>query len=144
MVAEEEGAILTTPRYDSEQDPATPLHTERLTWSVLLARWVGFAKSATGLPDDSAGRRLRESVADIIGLQAVWFALQSLDELEAAEQKLGLDRAGVLIERHAMALHNRWEEKPMPSEINELVADAKKTWHEQRGKFDAVGGSFNL
>ncbi|MEM9419633.1 MAG: hypothetical protein AAGA25_11375, partial [Planctomycetota bacterium] len=111
-----------------------PLHPERLTWSVLLGRWVAFAKSALALPTDAAGRRLRQAVPDIITLQAVWFSLENLDELDADERALGLDKAQVLIEKHAAALRDAWAEDPMPEELMELIKDVKTALQRQRGE----------
>ena len=100
-----------------------PLPVDRLTWAVLLGRWVEFARSAVALPNDEEGRRLRDSVGDVIVLQAVWFALQGLGELEASERALGLDRAAVLIEKHRVALTQRWGGE-LPAAMGELLADA--------------------
>lgn len=107
-----------------ENDQTRPLHPEQLTWAVLLGQWVEFAKRAVGLPQDDAGRRMRDSVPDVIMLQAVWFALQHLEELDAEERALGLDRAEVLIEKHTAALHQRWQGIDMPTELNHLIDDA--------------------
>lgn len=100
-----------------------PLHPDTLTWAALLARWVEFARSAVALPDTAEGNALRDSVPDIIQLQAVWFALQHLDELDADQRALGLDRAEVLIEKHADALCRRWGES-LPDMVRELIDDA--------------------
>ena len=101
-----------------------PLDTDKLTWAVLLGRWVEFAKGALALPDDDAGRAMRESVADIIALQSVWFALQHIDVLDADEKAFGVARAEVLIERHTQAISARWEGSEMPLELSALIADA--------------------
>ncbi|MEE9212517.1 MAG: hypothetical protein V3U29_07675 [Phycisphaeraceae bacterium] len=114
-------------------DQAEPLHADRLTWAALLGRWIEFAKSAVALPDDAPGRRLRESVPDLIMLQAVWFALQHLDELDPAERALGLDRAELLIDKHAQAMGTRWQGLDMPAQVHGLIADA-------RGQLDAARG----
>ena len=116
-----------------------PLHPERLTWAVLLGRWVAFAKSAVALPDDAAGRRLRDAVPDLINLQAVWFALGHLDELEADERALGLDKAEVLIDKHVQALERAWADEGLPAEIVELIQDAKAALQKQRGGGDQLG-----
>ncbi|MEM1027878.1 MAG: hypothetical protein AAGJ38_07320 [Planctomycetota bacterium] len=116
-----------------------PLHPERLTWAVLLGRWVAFAKSAVALPDDAAGRRLRDAVPDLINLQAVWFALGHLDELEADQRALGLDKAEVLIDKHAHALARAWADEGLPAEIVELIQDAKTALQKQRGGGDQHG-----
>ncbi len=103
----------------------TTLHPDELAWAVLLGRWVDFARSALALPDDAEGRRLRDSVGDIIQLQAVWFALQHLDELEPGQRALGVDRAAVLVEKHAGALQARFRDQPIPALIAELIGDAE-------------------
>ena len=112
---------------NSNSGQPAPLHPNRLTWTVLLGRWVDFARSALALPADAQGTKLRDSVPDIIMLQAVWFALQHLHELNAAEKALGLDRAGVLLEKHTNALRSRWQ-SAMPQGIEELIRDAMAQW----------------
>ena len=107
---------------------ARPLRPRQLTWAALLGRWVEFARSAMALPEDTVGTAVRESVPDIIMLQAVWFALKDMDGLTAAERALGLDRAEVLIDRHAGALNRRWAgdaSTPMPRQLQELIDDAR-------------------
>lgn len=111
----------------SDDQSTRPLHPEQLTWAVLLGQWVEFAKRAVGLPEDEAGRRMRESVADVIMLQAVWFALQHLEELDREQRALGLDRAEVLIEKHTAALRERWDDADMPEEMRKLIDEV----HEQ-------------
>ncbi|GAB4189674.1 MAG: hypothetical protein Kow00105_04070 [Phycisphaeraceae bacterium] len=108
------------------------LDVDKLTWAVLLGRWVEFARSALALPTDGEWRLLRESVSDIIMLQAVWFALQHLDSLEDDERALGVARAEVLIERHAAALGQRWRGEKMPDELVRLLTDARQALAEAR------------
>ncbi len=100
------------------------LNTEGLTWVALLGHWTAFARAAVKLPVDGDGGRVKESVADLIGLQAVWFALGSLEGLARGEQILGLNKAGVLIERHAQNIQGRWQDQPVPGGIVELIQDA--------------------
>ncbi len=102
-----------------------PLYPQRLTWAVLLAQWIEFARSALALPASGEGRRLRESVPDLIMLQAVWFALRDLSQLEPAERALGLDRAEVLVEKHTAALLQRWRHQVLPPQIRDLIGDAR-------------------
>lgn len=119
-----------------------PLHPERLTWSVLLGRWVSFARSAVALPMDGEGGRMRDAVPEMIGLQAVWFALEQMDELASDERALGRDRARVLIDRHAGALRRLWGGDALPGELEELIGDAESAW-ENAGvsEKDSGGGS---
>lgn len=100
------------------------LEPDKLTWAVLLGRWVDFARGAVALPDDAEGRSLRAAVPDLIMLQAVWFALEHLDDLPRDEVMLGLDRAEVLLEKHAGALARRWPGEAMPGAVRELMDDA--------------------
>ncbi|MDZ4782583.1 MAG: hypothetical protein SGJ19_20240 [Planctomycetia bacterium] len=106
------------------EDASAGLHADRLTWAVLLGRWIDFARGAVALPNDAEGTRMRESIPDIIMLQAVWFALQHLQELKADERSLGIARAEVLIEKHEGALRKRWG--ALPDKVSELVADARE------------------
>jgi hypothetical protein len=101
-------------------DPVTGL-----TWAVLLGRWTDFARAAVALPRDADGNRWRASVAPVIGLQAVTFALGDLDRLEPSERALGLDRAEMLIRRHARELHEHWRGLPMHEELTRLIGDAR-------------------
>ena len=123
-----------------------PLESRKLTWAVLLGRWVDFARAAVGLPDDEAGRRTRESVADIVTLQAVRFALDELDELDDEQQAIGLDRAGILVERAIEALERRWEGAAMPGTLIELMDDAQEALAHAaaafgRGRGDSLSSS---
>lgn len=115
-----------------DADRYEPLEPGRLTWAVLLGRWIDFARSAVALPEDGEAGRVRRSVTDIITLQAVWFALQHLDELQDDERAIGLDRAGVLIARHAGAIHERFEGEPMPEGLTDLIADVELAYARQR------------
>jgi len=112
--------VTIPPADDRGADPSDATH---LTWAVLLGRWIEFARSAVALPDDDAGRRMRAAVPDIIMLQAVWFALQHLDELDAEQRAVGLDRAAYLIGTHGAALHRRFGSN-VPDQVRELIDDA--------------------
>ena len=104
-----------------------------LTWSVLLAKWVEFARSAVALSSGGAEGLFKQSVPDIIGLQAVWFALDELAELSPEQRALGIDRAAVLIAKHTEALQNRWSQIPLPEGIAELITDAQDRLEKARG-----------
>ena len=133
---------------------AGPLRPRQLTWAALLGRWVEFAQSALALPQDAVGDAVRESVPDVIMLQAVWFALKDLDSVAPDQRALGLDRAGLLIEKHAAALERRWagdladagpvaKRGAMPPQLRELVDDAgaqlsaaRRRWATDPGRSD--------
>ena len=108
-----------------------PLEPDRLTWAVLLARWTEFAGSAVALPEDGEPGRVRQSVTDIITLQAVWFALGQMDELSPAERAIGLDRSGVLIDRHRCAIQARFGENPLPEDLNSLLDDVSDAYEKE-------------
>lgn len=61
----------------------------------------------------------------IIALQSVTHALAELDLLPADEYVLGQDRAEITIRTHAGAIHSLWSAEPIPSEIRELIDDAR-------------------
>jgi len=104
----------------------------QLTWAVLLGRWIDFARTALALPRTEEGQRLRAAVPDIIMLQAVWFALQHLTELCASERALGLDRAEILIDKHAAVLRDLWAGRLLPEALTELIADARGSLKQAR------------
>jgi hypothetical protein len=114
-------------------NPQPPLQTDKLTWAALLGRWVDFARSAVALPESGAAGRVRESIVDIIMLQAVWFALHHMTELPPEEQALGLDRAEVLIEKHAAALAGRWSSGDLPRQLQDVV---DRAWEQLRSVSD--------
>jgi len=109
-----------------------PLEPDRLTWAVLLARWTDFARSALALPATGEPGLVRQSVTDIITLQAVWFSLRQMDELDADQKTLGLDRAGVLIARHTQAIKARFQDQPMPEDLQSLLIDVAEAWEQQK------------
>jgi hypothetical protein len=109
-----------------------PLEPDGLTWAVLLAKWTEFARASVALPEAGEAGRVRRSVTDIIALQAVWFALRQLDELDRAERSMGLDRAGVLIDRHTSAIAARFAGGPMPAELQDLIDDVRAEYTSQK------------
>jgi hypothetical protein len=96
-----------------------------LTWAALLGRWTDFARSALALPKDADGERWRRSVASIIGLQAVTFALAETPGLPPDEAALGLDRAEILVGRYTDELASIWLGWALPAPLAELIADAR-------------------
>ncbi|MEM6459611.1 MAG: hypothetical protein AAF710_09500 [Planctomycetota bacterium] len=112
-----------------------PLRPESLTWAALLGRWVEFARASTAWPADAAGRRWKDSVPDVVQLQAVWFALGHTDELDDDQRALGCDRAAVLIARHGGALRQRWSAAgdEMPDGLADLIRDAESALAAARG-----------
>lgn len=109
--------------------PNDHLQPQGLAWTVLLGRWIDFAKSAVALPDDPASRRLRKSVPDLIILQAVWYALKNLEGLDMPERALGLDRAQMLIDKHAQLLEDCWPPAELPRQVREIILDTRAALH---------------
>ncbi len=96
-----------------------------LTWAALLAHWTDIARSALALTHDEDGQRWRSVVPDVIALQAVTFATRDLDRLETSERALGLDRAEVLVRKHATNIHTAWKGLDIPPALGELIEQAR-------------------
>lgn len=101
------------------------LNPLKLTWAALLGRWIEFAQSALALPADENGRAWKAAVPDIIGLQAICMALGELEELDADERALGVDRSRVLFERHEANLRGLFGARPHAM-IDELIRDCRE------------------
>lgn len=97
-----------------------------MTWAALLARWTEFARASVAFPKDETGERWRASVAPVIGLQSVAFALGEIDAISVEERAFGLDRASVLVRTHAGELHTIWRGEAMPDPLREVVDDAHR------------------
>lgn len=108
------------------------LQPEILTWTGLLAKWMELARVALVLPRDEEGERWRQSVGDVIQLQAVTFALGEIAELAEEERRFALDKAAVLIERSAAALGAQWGET-WPESLGEIMRDARAVLAAARG-----------
>ncbi len=108
-----------------ENGGMSDLRPESMTWTVLLAKWMDFARSSVALPDDHEGRRWRDSVTPLITLQAVTFALGEVDELPAMDQPYAIDRAEVLLQEHTSSLERTWAGDAMPAMVAEIIDDAR-------------------
>ena len=126
----------TPPPSPHADDPGRDLDVLKLTWSALIGRWVEFARSAVALPTDRAGKRMREAVPSIIMLQAVYFAVQHLEELSRDEQALGLDRAELLLDEHRGVIEKLWHGDSPPGELSVLIHDAETAITQARQKVD--------
>jgi hypothetical protein len=91
---------------------------------------VDLAQSALALPSNAAGLKMRASVPDIVMLQAVTFALGELDHMDPNQRSLGLDRAALLIEKHAQQLQSRWPEGSLHPQLHQLITDAQQAWQQ--------------
>lgn len=95
------------------------------TWAALLAHWTHFAQSAAALPTEGEPGRWRRAVPDIIGLQAITFALGDLDSLPLQERNLGLDRAELGVTAHIRSIHDLWRGEDLPPGLVDLIDDAR-------------------
>lgn len=100
------------------------LQVDQLTWAALLGRWLDFARASVALPRDAEGQRWKASVAPVITLQAITFALGQLSDLAEDERALGLDRAELLLRQESGRLNQTWRGEPMPPLLLELMNDA--------------------
>lgn len=110
---------------NDDSDTISNYDPDRLTWAVMLGRWMDFARASLALDDDLPGKAMKATVSDIITLQAVWFALGHLNELDPDQRAIGIDRAAVLIERSARSVEHHWSDAPRPAMIDELLNDAR-------------------
>ena len=101
-----------------------PLDPEALTWTALLGQWMHFAQGSLALPANEQGQRWRDSVAAIINLQAVTFALGDLCRLPQREWPLALDKADMIITEHTAALDRIWRIET-PTSVREIIDDAR-------------------
>ena len=118
---------LVPPAPNPMSEPARqqPTRSDRITFSILLTRWVQFAQSALALGETGSQGLVKESVCDVIMLQAITYSLQHLDELDPRERALGIDRAEVLCEKHTRSLRLRWARDRMPPQLREILAEAR-------------------
>ena len=83
------------------------------------------AQASVAFPKTADGDRFRAAVPAIINLQASTLALQGIDQLDQAERGVGIDRATLLLIKHAAELHALWKGEQLPPTITELLADAQ-------------------
>ena len=115
----------TAPPSPADSPGAAPT-TAPLTWTVLLAGFARLAKASLALPADQLGDRWRNSIASIIALQSVTFALADLHRLDAAERPLALDKAEMLIAEHERLIRGLWSAAPvLPESLADLIIDAR-------------------
>ena len=102
-----------------------PLHPETLTWTALLGKWIEFAQTSVALPRDAEGDRWRASVAPIVNLQAVTFALAELGDLPEVDRPLARDKAEMLIMENESTLETIWTASGLPDSLTEITSDAR-------------------
>ena len=100
-----------------------PLETSKMTWSVLISRWMAFAQSALALPDTANGRAWKAAVPSIITLQALFFALRESEELPSEEQAVGYDRSMVQMNDCIGKLKTIFEGESLHPMLTDLIED---------------------
>jgi hypothetical protein len=104
--------------------PPRPTGVELLTWAGLLGQWLDFARASVALPPGAEGDRWRRSVAPLVNLQAVTFALAEAGRLPERERALARDRAAFVIDRSESELGAIWP-SGLPAAAREAVGDAR-------------------
>jgi hypothetical protein len=94
-------------------------------WMVLLAQATQLAAAAQAWPDGAEGDRLRESVPDLVQLQAVRIAMEQLDRIPADRRAYARDHAEWLVRRASERLGERWRGEPMPEPMLEAMTAAR-------------------
>lgn len=96
-----------------------------LTWPALLAHWTAFAQGSLALPKNAEGKRWRDAVPAIIGLQAVTHALGELDKLASDDHRAAAGNlAAVGISSHTATLEQLWQGEALHPELAALITDA--------------------
>ncbi len=103
-----------------------PFSPETLTWTGLLGRWIEFAQASMAIAESDDGDLWRASVADVIRLQAVTFALGDLSLLDAADRPFAVDRATVVVEAAVADLNAIWTGTMLPESLAEMFDDARR------------------
>lgn len=107
--------------------------SEELTWAMLLAHWMDFARASVALPDEGDAGRHRRSTAPLISLAAVTHALGEVDRLEDDERALALDKAEILIRGDVEKLDVIWEGQDPPEAVWAFVENAAAALGEATG-----------
>lgn len=104
--------------------------TELGTWAALLGHWTALVKAGEAVvratPEDRTAHRWRDSITELVTLQAVTFALGDLTRLPVADRALARDRADLAVTSAAAALDVVWRGEEMPGSILEVSDDARR------------------
>jgi hypothetical protein len=65
-------------------------------------------------------------VPDVIGLQAITFALGEIDRIPPADRASAIDRAGLGVREHAGHIHQAWLGVPLAEGLVDLLEDATR------------------
>lgn len=113
-----------------------PLDTDKMTWAVLVGRWMAFAQSAVALPDTVEGRAWKEAVPSIITLQALYFALNDSEGLSHEQLCVGYDRASVQMNEQIGKLKGLFEGESLHPMLTDLIEDVQRALVEVKARID--------
>lgn len=88
--------------------------------------WAASTSAVIPSPSSSISARVSASAASS---SSRYLSVRELDELHPAERALGLDRAGVLIDRHVSAIEAAWEGEVLPAALLDLIGEAREQWN---------------
>lgn len=77
-------------------------------------------------PRDADAHRWRDSIPEIVSLQAVTFALGDLAAIPQVDRPLARDRADLAVTESASSLDRIWKGEEMPGALLEVAADARR------------------
>ncbi|MAB71850.1 MAG: hypothetical protein CMJ54_05035 [Planctomycetaceae bacterium] len=106
--------------------PTSKLPTGLVTWTTLLGHWTDLVKAGEGLKrsDVADDQAWRESIPEVIRLQAITFALAELDRIEVPDRGLARDRAAIGVEEASARLDDLWSGVSMPAALLDIASDA--------------------
>lgn len=116
-----------------------PLETGKMTWAVLVGRWMAFAQSAVALPDTAEGRAWKEAVPSIITLQALYFALKDSEGLDREQLHVGYDRASVQMNEQIGKLKGLFEGESLHPMLTDLIEDVQGALAEVKARLEGEG-----
>lgn len=96
-------------------------------WLVLLAQATQLAAAAQAWPADAVGETLRESIPDLLQLQAVCIAMQQLGRIPPDRRAYARDHAEWLVKSASERLVERWRGEPMPEAMLESMTAARSS-----------------
>ena len=113
------------------------LQPESLSWAALLGKWMDFAKASTVLPTTGEGGQWRDSIAPMITLQGITFAMSEMEQVEASQRLFGWDRGELLVDQARIELDECWG-PDLPQSILETIQCAESSLTEVIDRFTPV------
>jgi hypothetical protein len=103
------------------------MNQRAITWTGLLAQWTQAAQASLAIPEEHDGPAWRRSIAPLITLQAVTFALNELGDLPVEERPVARDRAALLIDESLDLVEAVWGaiDQSAPDSVGSIVVAAE-------------------